>query len=276
MRTTRLAFAVLAVPLLLMLNAQTAAAAPPSNDTFVGAIAVMSGFSQELDTSEATTDADDAQLNAMCGLPATDASVWYTFTNTSSDVAEVHVDVSASSYQAGFLVGGGTRGDLEAVSCGLSPSGRFFAAPGTTYYVLAIDPQFDGGGNGGTLNITVTAFPAPTVDITIDPVARFDRAGAATVSGTYTCTNAALFDLFGFVQQTVGRLTFSATFTFRVTGTCDGTTRSWSAVANPEDGNFRGGKATVGASGQACGVDFMRCAADDERLTVKLLRGGSN
>jgi hypothetical protein len=266
---------VLVVPLLLVLHAETAAAAPPSNDTFVGAIPVTSGFSQELDTSEATTDADDAQLNATCGNPATDASVWYTFTNTSSDVAEVHLDASASSYHAGFLVGTGTRGNLELVACGVSPSGRFFATPGTTYYVLVVDPQVDGGGNGGTLNITFTAFPAPTADITIDAVARFDPAGAATVSGTYTCTNAALFDLFGFVQQTLGRSTLVATFTFRATGTCDGTTRLWSAVANPEDGSFRGGKATVGASGEACGVDFLRCAADDERLTVKL-RGGSN
>jgi hypothetical protein len=180
----RLAIALLATPLLLTLHAETASAAPPSNDTFVGAIPVMSGFSQELDTSEATTDADDAQLNAMCGAPATDASVWYTFTNTSSVDAEVHVDASASSYQAGVLVGVGTRGNLDVVACGLSPTMRFFATPGTTYYVLVIDPQFDGGGNGGTLNITFTAFPAPTVDITVDPVATFDHAGVATVTGT--------------------------------------------------------------------------------------------
>jgi hypothetical protein len=141
-------------------------------------------LSQELDTSEATTDADDAQLNAMCGAPATDASVWYTFTNTSSVDAEVHVDASASSYQAGVLVGVGTRGNLEVVACGLSPIMRFFAIPGTTHYVLVIDPQFDGGGNGGTLNNTFTAFPAPTVDITVDLVATFDHAGVATVTGT--------------------------------------------------------------------------------------------
>jgi hypothetical protein len=270
----RFAIALMATPLLLTLHAETASAAPPSNDTFDGAIPVTSGFSQELDTSEATTDADDAQLSNGC-TPATDASVWYTFTNTSSDVAEVHVDASASSYHAGVLVGVGTRGNLEPVACGLSPSGRFFATPGVTYYVLVIDPQIDGGGNGGTLNVTFTAFPAPTVDIIIDPVARFDRAGAATVTGTYTCTNAALFDLFGFVQQTVGRSTIVATFTFRVTGTCDGTTRLWSAVADPQEGRFRGGKATVGASGAACDLDFLRCATDDERLTVKL-RGGAN
>ena len=57
--------------------APAALAAPPSNDTFAGATAAALGFSEELDTTDATTDGDDAQLNTSCGAPATDASVWY-------------------------------------------------------------------------------------------------------------------------------------------------------------------------------------------------------
>ena len=60
------------------------------------------GFSEVLDTTEATTDADDAQFNASCGAPATDASVWYTLVGTDEVVI---VDVSGSDYSAGVLVG---------------------------------------------------------------------------------------------------------------------------------------------------------------------------
>jgi hypothetical protein len=83
-------------------------AAAPGNDTIGGARAASIRFSQVLDTTRATTDADDAQLNASCGAPATDASVWYTI-NLAADGGVV-VDVSASDYSAGVLVGEGSPG----------------------------------------------------------------------------------------------------------------------------------------------------------------------
>ena len=84
--------------------------------------------------------ADDAQQNVSCGAPATDASVWYVLEGTDEGVV---VDVSQSDYSAGVLVGVGTQGNLETVTCG-SGAAAFFAAAGTTYYVLAIDDQEDG------------------------------------------------------------------------------------------------------------------------------------
>src|SRR5882672_1477790 len=75
-------------------------AAPPSNDTFGGAQLISVGFSDPaVDTSEATTDADDTAINANCGAPFTDASVWYSLTATAD--AFIGVDVSASNYSAG-------------------------------------------------------------------------------------------------------------------------------------------------------------------------------
>ena len=71
--------------------APAALAAAPSNDTFGGATTATIGFSQVLDTTQATTDSDDAQLNASCGAPATDASVWYSLAGTDAGVV---VDVS--------------------------------------------------------------------------------------------------------------------------------------------------------------------------------------
>src|SRR5438128_582141 len=76
-----------------------AMAAPPSNDTITGATAITSlPFEETLDTTEATTDADDAALNANCGAPATDASVWYSLA-VATDTG-VAVDVSGSNYSA--------------------------------------------------------------------------------------------------------------------------------------------------------------------------------
>jgi hypothetical protein len=57
----------------------------------------------------------------------------------------------------------------------------FFAVAGTTFYVLAIDDQHDGGGNGGTLRISFNRrrhCPRSTFNA---------RAGFATITGTYTC-----------------------------------------------------------------------------------------
>jgi hypothetical protein len=270
MRVARFAIALLVTPLLLTLQAETAAAAPPSNDTFAGATPATLGFSEDLDTSEATTDADDAQLNATCGAPATDASVWYTFTSPVD--TGVVVDVSQSSYSAGVLVGVGTEGNLETVECGPGTVG-FFAVAGTTYYVLAIDDQLDGGGNGGTLRISFNeAPPPPAVDITVDPVGTFNaRTGVATITGTYTCSNGDFIDVFGEARQAVGRFTVVGSFEFFDVGTCDGTTRSWSVDVVAENGRFAGGKAMTVTFAFSCGP--FQCAEDFEEQTVQL-RGG--
>jgi hypothetical protein len=270
MRPTRSVTVLLAAVLLIALQAAPAAAAPPSNDTFGGATVVSLGFSELLDTTEATTDADDAQLNATCGAPATDASVWYSFTAAAD--GGVVVDVSQSNYSAGVLVGVGTQGSLDTVTCGPGTVG-FAAAAGTTYYVLAIDDQFDGGGNGGTLQISFNeAPPPPTVDITVDPVGRFDaQTGAAFLTGTYSCSNGDFIDVFGEARQAVGRFVVVGFFGFFDVGTCDGTSRSWSATVVPDNGKFAGGKAMTVTFAFSCGV--FECAEDFVEQTVRL-RGG--
>ena len=85
--------------------------------------------------------------------------------------------------------------------------------------MLAIDDQFDGGGNGGSLNISFNeAPPPPTVDISVNRLGKFNsRTGVATISGTYTCDNADFIDVFVDARQNVGRgspswvLVFSST-----------------------------------------------------------------
>jgi hypothetical protein len=273
MRLTR-AIAVLTVALLLLtLQALPALAAPPSNDTIGGATVASLGFSQELDTTQATTDTNDAQLNATCGAPATDASVWYSFTAATD--GGVVVDVSHSDYSAGVLVGVGAPGSLELVTCG-SRSVEFTAVAGTTYYVLAIDDQLDGNySNGGTLRISfIAAPPPPTVDITLDRLGRVDqKTGVAYLTGTYTCSNADLIQMFGQARQEIARFVTAGDFSFGADGTCDGTAHRWSATVVPQDGKFGGGRTMTVTFAFSCSLVTFTCADGYLEQTV-ILRAG--
>lgn len=260
----------LAVSTMLLLAGGTALAAPPGNDGFTGATPASIGFSEALDTSQATTDADDAQLNETCGAPATDASVWYTIQGTDQNVV---VNVSGSSYSAGVLIGVGSQGNLQTVACGPSAV-TFFAAAGTTYYVLAIDDQFDGGGNGGSLSIAFTEIPPPPkVDFTVDPSGTVSSStGVATISGTYTCSDGDSVSAFVEASQSIGRFTVSGFGSFFAAGTCDGAPHPWSADVVPQNGKFAGGKSMTMTFTTACGP--FQCTSGFVEQTVQL-RGGS-
>jgi len=274
MRFVRFSMALLIALLPLAFMGRTALAAAPSNDTFAGATAVTIGFSQTLDTTQATTDANDTQLNASCGAPATAASVWYAFTAI-ADVGVV-VDVSSSNYSAGILVGKGTQGNLETVECG--PSAVFFAAAaGTTYYVLAFDDQGDGGGNGGSLHISFTqAPPPPTVDIKVNRYGTVNaHTGIATISGTYTCSNGNSLEAFIDARQKVGSGRNAIIFgsgSFFDSGTCDGAPHAWSAAVVPDSGKFAGGKSMAVTFAFACGS--VQCTDGFAEQTVQLRSNG--
>jgi hypothetical protein len=271
MRLTRAIAALTVALLLLALQALPALAAAPSNDTFGGATVVSLGFSQQLDTTEATTDADDAELNFGCGAPATDASVWYSFTAAAD--GGVVVDVSQSDYSAGVLVGYGSAGSFLNVVCGPGTVG-FTAVAGVTYYILAIDDQGDGNfSNGGTLHISFNAaLPPPTVDVTVDPIGRVNlQTGVAYLTGTYTCSSADLIQLFGEARQVLPRFVVAGSFEFGDIITCDGTVHPWSATVVPQSGKFAGGKAMTVTFAFSCN-DF-ECADDYVEQTV-ILRGG--
>lgn len=254
---------------LALAGSSPALAAPPSNDTFGGATLVSVGFSEGLDTTEATTDADDAQLNTNCGAPATDASVWYAIDGTDTGVV---VDVSQSDYTAGVAVGVGTQGNLQLVTCGPGAV-AFFAAAGTTYYVLAFDDQFDGVGNGGNLNISFNEVPPPpTVDITVNRFGTVNaQTGVATISGTYTCSNGDFIDIFVDARQNVGRFAILGSGGFFDFGTCDGASRTWSADVFPQNGKFKGGKTLTLNFATSCGV--FECGFGFAEQIVQL-RGG--
>jgi hypothetical protein len=265
----RVAVSISLVLLFTIAFATPVLAAPPSNDTYAGRTVIGTlPFSESLDTSEATTDADDTELNAECGAPSTDASVWYELTPTTD--LTVLVDVSGSDYPAGVLVGTGSPGTFSIVSCG--PGGAaFFAETGVTYAILVIDDQSDGAGNGGTLNITVDeAPPPPTIDVTVDPIGTFNpTTGSATISGTVTCSSDADFAFVDVeLRQQVGRFVVSGFGGIDVF--CDGTVQPWSVEVIGSNGLFKGGRAVAVTFAIACGI--FDCGQDFEQQTVMLRR----
>ncbi len=277
-RFVRSATALLAVLLLLSLMSGTALAAAPSNDTFTGATAVTLGFSEVLDTTEATTDNNDAQLNDQCGWSlATDASVWYAFTVAAD--ATVVIDVLQSSYPAGILVGTGSEGNLSIYWCGAGQVALYTTA-GTTYYVLAVDTQLYEYPvvNGGLLSIAFNILPPPppppTLDsFTVNPFGQVDtRTGIATISGSYTCTGGNSIQGSLDARQNVGRFTISgSSYLIDRGATCDGAPHPWAADVATWSGKFAGGKLMTEARMNACNV--VDCAYAYVKQTIQLRAG---
>jgi hypothetical protein len=268
MRFARPAALVATVLATVVATAGTALAAPPANDTYQCRITVGSiPFTTTLDTTEATTDADDTELN-ICGAPAMDASVWYQVTAT-ADGALV-ADVSSSDYSAGVFVATGSPGSFNVVACAPRATAWTVTA-GETYNVIVIDDQQDGAGNGGKMNLTIDhAPPAPTIDVTVNPTGAFDsKTGEAIVNGTVTCKGVADFTgLTVDVNQRVGRGSVMG-FGF-VDVTCDGAAHPFSVRVAPFTGKFAGGMAATVTFAFACGV--FECGVDFEERVI-VLRG---
>jgi hypothetical protein len=268
MRLARLRYAaVAALVIATVVNAGGSAyAAAPSNDTYSGRVVVGAlPYSATVDTTEATTDADDAELNANCGAPATDASVWYQLTAPTD--GGLVADMSTSSYPAGAIVATGGPGAWNVVACAPGAVG-WSAIAGETYTILVFDDQSDGAGNGGTLNLRIeVAPPPPSIDVTVDPTARFTRTGSAIVTGTVICDSTAVFAFLDTeLSQTVGRFVVRGFSTTDIT--CDGTTRPWSVEIIADNGTFAGGKAASVTFAVACGT--FECGVDFEERVVRL------
>jgi hypothetical protein len=241
-------------------------AAAPANDTYPGATIIGSlPFSATVDTTEATTDADDTEANTTCGAPATDASVWYSFT-PSSDGGYV-VDVTGSDYPAGVIVATGAPGSFETVTCGAGVV-PFLGLDGETYSILVFD--YAGTGNGGTLEILVdVAPPPPTADATVNAQGRFSaQSGDAWVRGTLTCDGGSGW-LEVHLDQKVGRFMINGTGAIKEV-VCDGTTQAWDVGIRAANGKFAGGKAKVTVFLLVCGP--FECAEAFVERSIMLRR----
>jgi len=254
----------------LMLGATPALAAAPPNDTIAGAtlIAVLP-FSDMVDTTEATTDADELATGQPCldiGAPAIEKAVWFKYTATAN--VSLLVNTTASSYSNGIASYIGAPSATTLTGC--APGQLSVAVPaGQTAYLMVFGDMV--GSPGGILRISVQeAPPPPQISLTVDPIGTFDPAtGRATVSGTATCTGVADFaNLNGTVTQTVGRFTVSGFFFAPLV--CDGATHSWTATTTFNNGRFAGGPATVQVFAFACNASG--CGEDAVTQQVRLRR----
>ena len=271
MRRTRIAGMAALIFTTIVATGGPAFAAVPGNDTYAGSTVVGDiPFTDRVDTTEATRDVDDAAIAAQCsGVPAFDASVWYQVTAIVD--GGLVASSAGSTYEAGMFVATGGPGNWTLLACG--PGAVSWATTtGQTYSVIAFDDQTDGGGNGGVLNLTIdVAPPPPTIGVTVNPTATFNtRTGAATVSGSVTCSGAADFAFLEVqLSQNVGR------FIIRGFGgtdvTCGGVSRPWSLQVLGDNGTFAGGKALSVTLAVACGA--FECGVDFQERIIQL-KGG--
>jgi hypothetical protein len=260
--------ALLAISALAFGATPALAAGPPPNDDIADATTITAlPFSDTVDTTKASTDAEETAAGQPCrdiGAPAIEKAVWYKYT-ASADITLL-VDTTASSYTTGIAAYNGTPTAATFVTCGPGRITTSWAAGQTAYFMIFGDQP---GSRGGTLRISVQeAPPPPEVSLTVNPTGTFDsQSGSATISGTVTCTGVADFaGLNGSLTQTVGRFTISGFFFSSFT--CDGTTQTWTATVTSSNGRFGGGQATVQASAFAC--NSSGCGQDSVTQQVRL------
>lgn len=244
-----------------------AIAAPPSNDTFEGATTASIGFSETIDTTEATTDATDEETTVSCDPGFMAATVWYSYTAGSEAAATV--DLSGSDYSAGAIVVTGEPGNFSFVECG-PVTFTFPVTSGETYHIVVFDDGSDGNpANGGLLSFALLEGQGPpTFELDFDPTGHFTKSGTAIVTGTFTCEGATFeTQIFGFMQQSVGRFAVNGDFVV-FDPPCDGTAQPFEAEIVPENGKFKGGTANITATASGCN-DFF-CNGVEVQDTVKL------
>jgi hypothetical protein len=243
----------------------------PANDKFAHATVVHSlPFTQTVDTTGATTDANDTQANENCGAPATGHSVWYKYTAGASDTA-VAFGTTQSNFSPGFLVATGTKGALTMLNCGLGTVSTA-VIPGEAYYVMVFDPF---GGPGGTLAFQAEA--APVLNTTVQYKTHVEGTGEADLKGTYNCTNGGanpFWDISGQLVEIVGSSVATGSFDAGIgTATCDGTDHRWTALGTPDSVSFAPGKAAALTSTALCG-DLV-CTANTQNVVVNLVTGAA-
>jgi hypothetical protein len=224
--------------------------AAPANDDFGNAVVITSlPFNHSVNTSEATTAADDP-IVGVCNL--SDHTVWYRFTPTGN--LRINANTVASRPDQGISVFTGTRGNLTRVDCSDYGSVTFEAIAGKTYFFMIGTPAGQPGGNL-VLNVDLGI----EVGVTIDPVGTVDPStGVATISGTVTCSRSAFFELGGAAKQGEASASQGSLFT---AGNCDDVT-PWEGEVAAEDGRFQPGQAEVSVHAM-----FTADATTEERHT---------
>jgi hypothetical protein len=211
--------ALMAVTLLVIGGAGTALAAPPPNDNLASATPITSlPFSDTVDTTDATTDETPA-CDFSTIFPK---SVWYSFTPSTS--GPVVIDTADSSYTVGGTVLTGSPGSFSTVTC-FPGQGSFVAEAGQTYRVGLVDF----GSVGGTLRLSVTPPPPPTLSFASTGTLGV-LGSSASVPVTYTCSPADSTIFEATLLQRRGKRRIRLNTVISDPATCDGLPHSTTAV----------------------------------------------
>jgi PKD repeat protein len=163
-RVTRRVLVVALLGLAAFLPAGSALAqGAPANDDFSNATIISAlPFTNNVDTTGATSAADDP---AGCG---NNGSVWYAFTPSQTEA--ITANTFGSNYDTILSVFTGTRGALTLVACNDDSAGTlqsevdFTATAGTTYFFMISQCCGSGGSGGGQLAFNVSAPTPPAND----------------------------------------------------------------------------------------------------------------
>jgi hypothetical protein len=251
MRTLRFLLTGLCAVAFVPLTAGAASAVAPDNDESTGAVVLNLGDTVQEDTTEATTTPEDEALNAYCGAPATNNSVWYQYSPSVNRT--VVLDTSGSDYSTGLMVFQGTPTADSVVTCGPVAVG-LQAEAGATYSVMAFS---DTAVDGGNLVLSLESAPPPVMHMSLAKRGLAFHHGAAQVHGTYVCRHA---DDFAGVEahllQRAGRLKIQADSATSIR--CDGARHRWSVRLVSQVGTYVRGRAVAKATIFGCGL--VACA----------------
>ncbi|HEX3284748.1 MAG TPA: hypothetical protein VHT50_08835 [Mycobacterium sp.] len=223
----------------------------PPNDTASGATRITSlPFTDQVYVGLATTDAVDDQVAQACGLGPTPNSVWYVYTAAAGDGRVVFdtSKISPSFSSSSLIVATGSPGSLSPVSCG-SGTAVVDTTPGTTYYALIF-------GSGDYSQLDVYPAPPPAAgSARFSEQATVDRFGVADLTGSYECTDATLFTVFGSITQQRRRLTLRGDFSAPEFPVCDGRRHALHVqLVENDGGRFNPGNASLEFQTLACNV----------------------
>jgi hypothetical protein len=245
-----------------------ALAAAPANDDVAGATAIGSlPFGDTVDTTEATTAADDPDC------VGNGHTAWYSFTPV-ADVT-VSADTFGSTFDTTLSAYSGSPGSLTQIACSDDAGGRqsqitLDLAGGQTYHLMVAACC---GGPGGTLELLVKEGPPrppppppppPVVHVTVDEAGTVNHAGLVTLSGRVTCEDPRPVVVNGFLTQTFARrLAIQGANTTGVQ--CSPPSVPWTLLVSASNGDLFGpGRVQALLVGYACDIDcgFDRVSAE--------------
>ncbi|MBF8151428.1 choice-of-anchor J domain-containing protein [Winogradskyella sp. F6397] len=139
---------------------------PPANDDFANAIAIVCGDTVSGDTTYATMDEGDANVEIDTDADIDSPNVWYSFMGT-GDIVTVSTCMN-TDFDTELFVFTGTSGSLNAVAAGYDECGGFLdfeaettftSVAGTQYYIAVEGYNLT---STGTFELAITCEAPPT------------------------------------------------------------------------------------------------------------------